>query len=367
MKLVALAGVAVVLALTSTSSAAAATPVNNAVVTVDTAGERLDAHDGTIVPDDFAAPRSYWQVGTSYGCGFRWNVPGTTWCGIRVYRSTDLSRWTPAGAVGGKYAFDATTPAWQSRCGGTLAVGCFRPHIAKRPDGTWVMWVNAPATAAGYVVLTAPAPGGPYTEVATPPRLAVGNGTTITYGDFDITPDPADPAVAWIVYTVIDSTLPRTSGGAVVHDLVAEKLDPTWTTGSGRKRRFGLSLAEAPGLWRRGAYWYLTFADPACPYCSGTGTAYSRVSWTAGPLGGWSGRRRISANSCSGQTADVDHFWSPSHQAVSVWAVDRWVRNAAGTSFDPNQARANNYLAPLTYNPDGTIPVQPCRAAWTFS
>jgi hypothetical protein len=229
------------------------------------------------------------------------------------------------------------------------------------------MWINTPVTPAGYVVLTARSPGGPYTERATPPNLAVGNGTTITYGDMDITPDPADPAVAWITYTVIDTTLPKTASGATVHDLVVEKLDPTWTTGSGQKRRFGLSLAEAPGLWRRGAYWYVSFADPACPYCSGTGTAYSRVSYTAGPLGTWSGRRRWSDNSCSGQTADVNHFWSPSHQAVSVWFVDRWVRNAANTGFDPNQAKANNYLAPLTYNADGTIPVQPCKATWTFS
>lgn len=334
-------------------SLAVAGVVNNSAVTFDTVGARLDAHDGTVVQD---LAGTAWLFGTSYGCGFTLGRP-SPWCGVRVYRSTDLQTWTPAGAVGGMLAFDPYGPEWQARCGGDQG-GCFRPHVARRPDGTWVMWINVAHDPAGYAVLTAPAAGGPYAEVSAPPVLAVTDGSGAPFGDLDITPDSADPAVAWIAYTAIDHT-----GGGNLHDIVVERLDPTWTTGTGQWTRLGKTLVEAPGLFRRGDTWYLTYSDPACPYCSATGTSYATAASPAGP---WTVRGQISGTSCQGQPADVDSLRGPSGALYYVWQVDRWVSGPGGALIR-NQYAANNYLAPLTFASAGGIPGQPCTAQWMFT
>ena len=326
-------------------------PVDNTVITYDTLGARIDAHDGTVVQD--GAGTAY-LFGTSYGCGFTLNV-ASPYCGVRVYRSTDLQTWTPAGAVGGMLAFDPYVPEWQSRCGGS-EFGCFRPHVAQRPDGTWVMWLNVAHSTSGYAVLTAQAPGGPYTEVATPPVLAINDGSTMPYGDEDLVVDPADPSTAYLAYTVIDHSVSPST-----HDIAVEKLDPTWTTGTGQTSRLGRTLVEAPGMFKRGSLWYLTYSDPACAYCI-TGASYATAP---SPLGPWTVRTQLRAGSCGGQTADVDVLRGPSGATYYVWQVDRWAQGSTGGL--PNQYQSNNYLAPLTFNTDGTIPGQSCVPTWTFS
>lgn len=346
-----LAAVAVTAACTSPTPTPSPVPAGSAVdntrVTYDVLGARLDAHDGTVVQDPAG---TVWLFGTSYGCGFQLGL-ASPWCGVRVYRSTDLQTWAPAGAVGGILAFDPYGPGWQSRCSGDH-FGCFRPHVARRPDGTWVMWVNVAHSTAGYAVLTAAAPGGPYTEVPTPPRLAVSDGSVMPFGDEDITADPARPGVAWVAYTVIDH-----SGGGSVHDIAVEQLDPTWTTGTGRYVRLHRTLVEAPGLFSRGGRWYLVYSDPACPYCvTSAGWAHA-----PSPLGPWTaGPAKLTA--CVGQPADVSRLRRPSGTDVWVYQTDRW---AQGTTLVRNQYRANNYLAPLAFTADGS-PTHTCTSAWTF-
>lgn len=329
-------------------AAAAAARVDNTQIVYDVYGARLDAHDGTVVQDPAGTA---WLVGTAYGCGYRLNQP-SPWCGVRVYRSTDLQTWTPAGAVGGTLAFDPFGPEWQFRCGGQV-FGCFRPHVARRPDGTWVMWINVAHSTAGYAVLTAPAPGGPYVEAA-PPQLAVNDGSAMPYGDQDITPDPGRPGVAWIAYTAINH-----AGGGHVHDIVVERLDDTWTTGTGEFARLGKTLVEAPALFARGGRWYLLYSDPACPYCvttAGWATAPSPLGpWTASPA-------RLTA--CVGQPADVNQLRRPAGGDVWVYQTDRWAQS--GGTFAANQYRANTYLAPLVFAADGSISAHQCTGLWTF-
>lgn len=319
--------------------------VDNSVVTHDTTGARLDAHDGMITQDPAGTA---WLVGTSYGCGFLLNQP-SPWCGVKVYRSTDLQTWTPVGASGG-YAFDPGP--WQDRCSGDN-FGCFRPHIARRPDGVWVMWLNVARSTAGFAVLTAPAPQGPYTEV-TAPHLAMNDGSGMPEGDETIYADPANPSTAYLAYTAIGHN-PST------HRLIVERLDSTWTSGTGRYTVLAKTPVEAPGLFRRGNLWYLTYSDPACAYCI-TGTTYATAP---GPLGPWTTRTSIRSGSCGGQPAGVDVLRGHSGTVYYVYQVDRW---AQGTpSPVPNQTGANNYIAPLRFNTDGTLPVHACVATWTFS
>lgn len=331
---------------------AVAVQVDNTQVTFDVFGARIDAHDGRIVQDPAGV---LWLFGTSYGCGFRFNQP-SPYCGVRVYRSTDAQTWTPAGAVGGTLAFDPYVDDWQALCGGQ-AFGCFEPMPARRPDGTWVMWLQAGHLLAGYRVLTAPAPGGPYTATGTDPVLAVHDDSGLPFGAESITVDPGDPAVAWLAYTTIDH-----SETPSIHDIVVERLDPTWTTGTGQHVRLGLQHNEGPALFKRGSTWYLTYSDPACAYCA-TGTGYATAPT---PLGPWTGTRgQLRPGSCGGQPSNVDVLQRPAGGAVYVWQVDRWVRGP-GNTLMANQYLANNYLAPIVFNSDGTIPVQACTGLWTL-
>ncbi|MEN3361055.1 MAG: hypothetical protein V7637_5037 [Mycobacteriales bacterium] len=354
----ALLAAAVVVAVATPShratAAAAVVQVDNSKITYDTFGARIDAHDGRIVQDPAGV---LWLFGTSYGCGFRFNKP-SAYCGVRVYRSTDAQTWTPAGAVGGMYAFDALGPEWQNLCGGA-AFGCFEAMPARRPDGTWVMWIQAGHLHAGYRVLTAPAPGGPYTPTGVDPVLAVSDGSGLPYGAETIYPDPTDPATAWLAYTTIDHV---TKPGTSIHDIVVEKLDPTWTTGGGPHVRLGLLHSEGPGLFKRGNTWYLTYSDPACAYCA-TGTGWATAP---SPLGPWSATRgQLRSGSCGGQPTGVDVLRGSAGKTWYVWQVDRWVRGPNNTLI-PNQYLANNYLAPITFNANGSIPVQTCTGRWTF-
>src|SRR2546428_13150470 len=111
---------------------AGATPVNSdASVPIPTGTIRIsgiDAHDGDLKQIN----GTYYLYGTSYGCGFQWGLP-SPYCGVRVYTSSDLTTWTPAG-----YAFDASTSAWQQWCGGSgwpEPGGCFEPRVAGNHGG----------------------------------------------------------------------------------------------------------------------------------------------------------------------------------------------------------------------------------------
>src|SRR5205823_2003791 len=85
-------------------------------------------------------------------------------------------------------------------------------------------------------------------------------------------------------------------------DIVVESLSQNYLTGTGQYTRIGQSRTEAPSLFKRGNTYYLTYSDPNCGYCSGTGTSYRTAP---SPLGPWSAPAKISENSCGGQPSFV--------------------------------------------------------------
>jgi hypothetical protein len=237
-----------------------------AAIRFDTSGDAIDAHDGEIK----RFGNRYYLYGTSYGCGYvRLERPATPWCGYRVYSSPDLAHWTDEGPL-----FDATTSYWQSRCdSGTLS--CYRPHVAyNAATRRYVLWMNSYDVANGYHVLTSTSPTGPFTEVALP-QLAYPRG-----GDMDLFVD--DDGTGYIAYTL-------TGAG---YDEAVERLDPTYTTGTGDVTRLGLRNTEAPSLFSRHGTYYLTLSDPNCAYCDGTGASYLTAPT---PLGPWKGAMRSDA------------------------------------------------------------------------
>jgi hypothetical protein len=279
----------------------------------DTGGNGLDAHDGEI--KQFFG--KYYLYGTSYGCGYvrgHTDADGnpTEFCGFVVYESTDLRHWKYDGKL-----FDpkGTAPTdWQKTCNSATS-SCYRPHVlydfsSKR----YVLWVNTYDTAPdgtqhGYHVLTSTSPTGGFTErtdsagAAVLPTLAYPTG-----GDFDLYQDT--DGKGYIVYTVRADPL----GKNYRYHLVVERLAAGYLTGGGVYTGLATKWTEAPSMFRRGADYYITMADPYCAYCAGTGTAYLRAT---SPLGPWRG---------------VGGNVSPSYHTMYIDAVGGLFQ---GTSTDP--------------------------------
>ncbi len=281
----------------------------------------VDAHGGHILQ----VGNSYFLYGDSYDCGFRLSDPATPWCGFDLYTSTDLRHWTDRGPV-----FDPAV--FQSQCGHGR-FGCFRVDVEHNPKtGQFVLWFNDPATSDGYQVLTSRFPTGPW--VTQPlPRLAV---KATWYGDEALYSRGAD---AWIAYTIIDGRY---------HDIAIQPLNASWTTGAGKAVKLDETFVEAPALFERQGEWYVLYSDPACPYCSGTATAYRTAHSPSGP---WSKSQLISRNSCGGQpsfVSPIDNEW--------VYSSDLWDHG------DYNEKAARIYLTPLQFT-GRALTALSCRGA----
>lgn len=297
------------------------------LVRLDTQGNSIDAHDGEI--ERFGD--LYYLYGAAYGCGFHWRVAGTPFCGIKVYSSPDLVEWTYRGLL-----FDPFTVEWQLRCDGSTH-GCFRPHIAYNArTNRYVLWLNTYDLAVGYRVFEAVSPTGPFVE-REPPRLAV-SGPLDPYnnqfsGDHNLFVD--DNGAGYLIYT------DWRRGG----DIVVEALTRDYLSGTGRHVRLGLRYSEAPSMFRRGDRYYITFSDPACPYCR-TGTSYMTATH---PLGSWHGRKLLNATSCGGQPSHVSPLPGSDGTQVYLYQSDLW------NNHERNQAPAGQFWAPLRFSPGGEI------------
>jgi hypothetical protein len=311
----------------------------------DDAGRPIDAHDGEI--QRFGD--RYYLYGTEYGCGFRWNDKKSPFCGFVAYSSTDLVHWHAEGKL-----FDASTPYWQKRCNGST-YGCFRPHVVfNARTNQYVLWINSYDVSVGYHVFTSKAPTGPFIE-ALLPKLAI-NATQppgLNHGDHDVFVDT--DGTAYLAFTDW-----REKG-----DIVVEKLDDNYLSGTGRYVRLGLKSTEAPSIFRRGDTYYLTFSDPNCGYCA-TGTSYLHAT---SPLGPWEGRPaaaadqkqhrglKISEKSCGGQPADVATLPGRSGP-IFLYQSDRW------DNGNPSETHATHYWEPLRFDSSGAIEPLACKASF---
>ena len=309
----------------------------NQVQRFDTRGNSVDAHDGEIADFD----GTYYLYGTAYDCGYQWQVANTPFCGFKAYSSTDLVHWTDRG-----YLFDPTTSSWQTACNGST-YGCFRPHVVYNAStGRYVLWINVYDNSVGYRVFTATQPTGPFTEAPTPTLAVNGSAPSggVNNGDEGLFVD--DDGTAYIAYTDW-----HTGGG----DIVVERLSSTYLTGTGAYTRLNQSSTEAPALFKRGSTYYVSYSDPNCGYCGGTGTSYRTAS---SPLGPWSAATKITSNSCGGQPSFVSAIPTTSGTAY-LYGSDLWNNGKS------NEALANYFWDPLSFNADGSI--QPITCADSFS
>lgn len=304
----------------------------NQVIRYSNVGDAIDAHDGEIALFN----GTYYLYGTSYDCGFEWGNKNAPFCGFKVYSSKDMLNWTDRG-----FLFDAKTKVWQTRCNGNT-YGCFRPHVVfNSKTHLYVLWVNVYDNVSGYRVFTSKTPVGPFSEVAEP-KLAVNSNAPaagLNNGDHDTFID--DDGTAYLAYTDW-----RTKGTIVI-----EKLSSDYLTGTGEVvTSVTDGQTEAPGMFKRDGIYYVVYSDPNCGYCPGTGTSYKTAK---SPLGPWSVGKKISDNSCGGQPSFVSTIKLSSGN-IYLFGSDLW-NNAA-----KNEALANYYWAPLTFNADGSIIPMTC-------
>jgi hypothetical protein len=297
--------------------------VDGRTLRFDTDGNAIDAHDGEI--QHFG--NTYYLYGTSYGCGFQWQTADSPFCGFRVYSSPDLVSWTDRGPL-----FDPDTATWQQRCNGST-YGCFRPHVVyNAKTRRYVLWINTYDVSVGYHVFTSRKPTGPFTEQAVP-RLGVNETIPpgVNNGDHDVFVDR--DGSAYLAFTDWQN-----SG-----ELVVERLDRTYTTGTGQFVRLGTRSTEAPSMFRRGNRYYVTYSDPNCGYCA-TGTSYITAP---SPMGPWTG---------SGTVADN---WRLSDGALEVDGGDIGL-SRAGADWTDSTMRFD--VTPLQTGEGGRY----AQAGWVF-
>lgn len=332
---------------TPAQASQATNTITNTGFVIDTLGQRLDAHDGTIVQ----YRGLYYLFGTSYECSIGSSSnPPQPYCGVKVYWSHNLAKWVPGGVYEHYFAFDPRAAAITAVC---PADDCFRPHVVYNSHThLWVMWINS-GFIHGYVVLTSRSIRGPYAVATSLKTLGAGSDG---YGDEAIS---VDGTTAWLVYTERIHT-----AAGLDRDLVLQRLDASWTGVAGHAYPTRLDYhspqqsVEAPALFKRRSkpfprgLWYLVYSDPSCSYCTKTGSAYATSRFPWGP---WTYRGIFNSDSCGGQPAAVDIL-----KGTFVWQVDRWAARG-------NQYNARNYLAPLRISwVTGLIPDQSCVSNWTM-
>ncbi len=297
----------------------------------------IDAHEGKISYFDGV----YYLYGTSYDCGFEINVPGSPFCGFKVYSSPDLLHWTDEG-----FLFNAQTAVWQERCNGSTHGG-YRPRVVyNKKNNQYVLWINTYDNSLGYRVLTSSKPIGPFTEISEP-TLAFNSSAPaggLNNGDHDIFVDSDD--IAYIAYTDVRA------GGKIV----IEKLNADYTSGTGESVNVTASKTESPALMKRNGKYYILYSDPDCVYCVGSGTSYKTATSI---LGTWSAGTSITANSCGGEPSFVSTI-ELENNTIYLYGSDLWNVGAK------NQALAGYYWTPLKFTAEGAISPIDCAKKVTL-
>jgi len=145
-------------------------------VWLDTSGQRIHAHGGSIIEVD---DTFYW-----YGENKERSTPGSgVWhWGVRCYSSTDLYNWTDRGLIIPPVVEDVTSPLHP-------AMSMDRPHILRHPvSGQYVCWIKVMSPIGQRSeVMVADDILGPYRTERTG-LLPLG----MNAGDFDLVVDPTD-------------------------------------------------------------------------------------------------------------------------------------------------------------------------------
>jgi hypothetical protein len=293
----------------------------------------LDLHDGTVIESG----STWYLYGTRYGCGFAYGTKGTPWCGYGVSTaasaagpwSTPVLMFSPGTVISAAWAGD-NGESWSAMCGGD-GQGCFNPRMIHAPDGTWLLWFNAPGdknrSANPYWVMTCSGPGGPCGSPAKPAIYSPCNKG----GDFSL---------------AVQGTTGYLECSGSEHQLFLEPLDAAMSAGLDSGITVTGAIGEGEGIYHSSAGYTMVFSDPVCGYCSGTAAASpgavavsAGVATAASLAGPWTLQADEPGGTCLGQPRSAFSAGGEPYE----W-VDRWT----GSKSEPGAAVA---LIPFSLTP----------------
>jgi beta-xylosidase len=316
--------------------------ISNVVPRRDTAGNIIDAHDGSI----FLYDGLYYYYGPSYGLCQEPSGPSgcTAWhpggCGfqlnhnVSLYTSTDLSTWTFRG-----YVFQMSSLKNQ----GIM----FCPRILPNPKTKkWVMWFNfLPAAGTGvsqslYAVAISDTPQGPF-------QLVTDNVTTLAWentGDLNLFQD--NNGDAYIIYTAhIDGSIYNPS-----HLMSVEKLSEDYLSSLGKEYNsgfFGQTFVEAPAMFKRNGMYYAVFGQCCCYCAEGSGVTIYTSASSLGPFK----TMNYLGNEGHAQQFNVLQFNTTGNQGYGyLWQGNRWQSSPDGAKGHDFQ-----YWSPMSFDQDGNV------------
>jgi hypothetical protein len=265
---------------------------------LDTAGERIQAHGGSILEVDGVF---YW-----YGENKEHTTPDTDiwhW-GIRCYSSTDLYNWTDRGLIIPPDENDPTSPLHP-----TAMVD--RPHILRRrDDGRFVCWLKVMSPAGQYsVVFVADDILGPYRIARSFAPLGM------SAGDFDLVVHPTD-GKGYYYFERVHSEL-------ICADLTSDYTDVTGYYSSHFPLIQPPYVREAPAHFTRNGLHYLV--------TSGTTGYYPNPSEVAvapsyhGPWTVLNDPHQLDASRTSYHSQISSVFAHPAKKDLYIALADRWL------------------------------------------
>ena len=272
-------------------------------VWLDTKGERIHAHGGSILHVD---DTYYW-----YGENKEKSTPGSgIWhWGIRCYRSEDLYNWEDLGNIVPPETQNPDHPLHYTQC-------VDRPHILfHKKDRKYVMWIKVMdkknLSHQYMVVLTADAVTGPYKLRKTLEPLQMSSG------DFDLVIDD-ETQKGYIYFDKVHSEM-------ICAELTEDYTDVTGIYSSHLKQPFCPLVREAPAFFQRNDHMYLLTSATTGYFPNPTECAVSRTYH-----GPWTNLGAIHENdaehlSFRSQISSV--FKHPKKKDLYIALADRWLTN----------------------------------------
>jgi hypothetical protein len=293
-------------------------------VWLDTKGERIQAHGGSLLQHDGAF---YW-----YGENKERTTPGSgIWhWGVRLYRSTDLYNWDDLGVIIPPVQDDAAHPLHPSQCAD-------RPHIVRARDGRWVCWIKVMMKDGSQqsTVLTAEELTGPWTLVRTGLRPL-----GMSAGDFDLVVDPHD-GKGYYYFERVHSEL-------ICADLTEDLTDVTGYYSTHFPLVRPPYVREAPAHFTRDGLHYLVTSGTTAYLPNPSEVAVARTyhgPWTV--LGDPHPKDASRTSYCS-QVSSV--FKHPGKKDLYIAVADRWLPGLmASPDFETGRLSADIHSAFASY------------------
>ena len=310
----------------------------------------LDLHDGQIIQQG----GTYYFYGTMYApddtdsnCTqpFVWRDAASQWCGFGVSTAQSLKGpWSaPTVLISNTTEDYAIDQPFEQACmgrDGTFALpngeGCFEPRMYHQTWGNqkWTLWFNVPNNETyrketGVFQISCAGPAGPCDpQEWSIPTYSGGCADEAT--GLEVV---ARGHTAILFCATIDQTLAETELGG--DGISASDLG-------------GLTSVESPGVYYDHVLkaWVLTYSDPNCGYCAGTGTGFATHSATnltgddawavlANTGGAGTGQLDASTSNCGGQPGGVDILGGRAYEQVDLWAGTSWGEAGSPTRLEP--------------------------------